>query len=83
METCHNWKKEVLVVPIVTINSIKHATWAKTQPVKVGKIHVRYPCIIYSIIEHRSKECHRKFKVHNMFRTKHVNCLKSTMCQLM
>ncbi len=66
-------KKRVLVVPIVTVKCIKHVAWTKTQPVKVGTIHVRCPCIIYFIIKHKSKECCRKIEVHNMFRTKHFS----------
>ncbi len=50
METSHNMKREALVVPIVIIKFTEHVTRTKTQPIKLGKIHVRYPYIIYSNI---------------------------------
>ncbi len=46
METCHNRKREVLVVPTVTIKYTKLVVGTKTQPIKSGKIHVHYPCKI-------------------------------------
>jgi len=60
-------------VPTIIVKSTKCVAWTKTQPVKSGKIHVYYPCIICSSIEHRSKECRKKFEVQNMFRTKFVS----------
>jgi hypothetical protein len=55
METYRTRKREVYVVPIATIKSIKDVVGTKTQPDKSRKIHVHYPCIIYFIIEHRSR----------------------------
>ncbi len=46
VETYHNRKREVLVVPTVTIKYMEFVVGLKTQPIKSGKIHVRYPCII-------------------------------------
>jgi Iap family predicted aminopeptidase len=43
------------------------------QPVKSGKILVHYPCIFFSSIEHRSRKCPSKIKIHDMFKTKHVS----------
>ncbi len=59
METCHNRKKEVVVVSTI----IELIVGTKPQLVKLGKIPIRYPCIICSSIEHRSKECPRKIEV--------------------
>jgi hypothetical protein len=50
METCHNRKREVLVVPTTIIKFIKPIVRTKTQLVKLGKILVHYPCIICSSI---------------------------------
>jgi hypothetical protein len=63
METCHNTKKEVPVVPTPTIKSTELVIGTKTQPIKSGKLLVHYPCIICSIIEHRFRECPRKIEV--------------------
>jgi hypothetical protein len=52
METCHNRKKCVLVVPTATIRSIKPIARTKIQPVKSGKVNFCYPCIICSSIKH-------------------------------
>jgi hypothetical protein len=84
VETCHNKKREVLVVLTAIIKSTKLVAKTKTQPVKSRKIHVCYPYIIYSNIEHRFGYCPIKIKVHNMFRSKqHLNRLKLIICQLM
>ncbi len=53
VETCHNRKREVPVVPTATIKSKKPIVRTKTQPIKLRKIHVHYPCIMYSSVEHR------------------------------
>jgi hypothetical protein len=73
MATCHNRKIEVLVILTITIKSIEHVAKTKTQPVKLGRIHVRYPYIICSNAEHRSRECPKKIEVHNMFRTQLIS----------
>jgi hypothetical protein len=65
VETCHNKKREVPVVPIVKFT--KHVVGTKTQLVKLGKVLVYYPYIICYNIEHRFEECPRKIEVHNMF----------------
>jgi hypothetical protein len=39
---------------------------------KLGKMPIRYPCIIYSNVEHRFGECPKKIEVQGMFKTKHV-----------
>jgi hypothetical protein len=67
VETCHNIKKEVPVLPTVTIKSKKHVVGTKTQPIKLGKIHDHYPCKMHFSVEHRSRECPRKIEVQNMF----------------
>jgi hypothetical protein len=68
VETCHNRKIEIPVVLITIIKSTKPEVGTKTQHVKSGKILVCYPCINYSNIKHRSKECPKKIEVQNMFR---------------
>jgi hypothetical protein len=73
VETCHNRKKEVLIVPIVTIKFTKPVVGIKTQPIKLGKIPIHYPCINCSNAEHGLGKCPRKIEVHNMFRIKLVS----------
>jgi 7-cyano-7-deazaguanine synthase in queuosine biosynthesis len=82
VETCHNKKRKVLVVPIATIKSTEHVVRIKTQLVKLGKRPTCYPNMIYSSIEHRCKECPKKNKVHNMFRTKLVSFNATTTLKL-
>jgi hypothetical protein len=72
VETCHNRKRKVKVVPTATIKSTKLVVGTKTQLVKSGRIHVYCSCIIYFSVEYRFGECPRKIKVQNMFRTKPV-----------
>ncbi len=55
METYHNRKIEVPIVPITIVMSIKLVVGTKVQLVKLGKTPLHYPCIIFSSIEHRSK----------------------------
>jgi hypothetical protein len=47
IETCHNRKIEVPVVPTTTIKSIELIARTKTQTIKSRKIHVHYPYIIF------------------------------------
>jgi hypothetical protein len=63
METCHNIKREVPIVPTRIIKSTELVIGTKTQPVKSGKLLVHYPYIICSIIKHRFRECPRKIEV--------------------
>jgi hypothetical protein len=70
VETCHNIKKEELVMPTIIVKSTKHLARTKTQPVKSRKIPIHYPCIICYSVEQRFKKCLRKIEVHNMLRTK-------------
>ncbi len=62
-------KKKVLIVPTTIVKSTKPVT----RPIKSKKIHVRYPCIIYSDVKHRFGECPIKVEVQNMFKTKLIN----------
>jgi hypothetical protein len=55
IETYHNRKREVLVVLIAIVKSTKLVARTKTQHVKSRKIHVHYPFIICSNVEHRSR----------------------------
>jgi len=50
METCHEKKKKVLVVPIIIVKSTEHVVGIKSQHVKSRKILIHYPCIISSSI---------------------------------
>jgi hypothetical protein len=63
METCHNMKREVLVVPITIVKSIEPIVGTKTQLVKSQKIPTCYPCIICSNVKRRSEECLRKIEI--------------------
>jgi hypothetical protein len=66
LKTCHNMKIEVLIVPTATIKFIELIVETKTQPVKLGRIPICYPYIIYFSVEHRSGECPRKIEAQNM-----------------
>jgi hypothetical protein len=91
VETCHNRKRKVQVVPTVIIKSTKLVIGTKTQLVKLEKIPIHYPCIICSNVEHRSGECPQKIEIQNMFKSKLVSynatttfkLPKLTICQLM
>jgi hypothetical protein len=52
VETYHNKKIEVLVVPTAEIEPTKPIARTKTQLVKSRKTHVRYPCITCYSVEH-------------------------------
>jgi hypothetical protein len=78
METCHNMKREVLVVPTATIKSTEPIVGTKIQPVKSRKILVCYPYIICYSIEHRYGESPRQIEVQNMFKTKPVSSNATT-----
>jgi hypothetical protein len=73
LETYHNKKREVLVAPTTIMRSTKLVAKTKTQPSKLGRIPIHYPCIICYSVEHRSRECPKKIKVQNMFNTKSVS----------
>ncbi len=73
METCHNMKKEIPVVPTITVKSTKTYSMDKNPTYYIKKTFVRYPYIICFNIEHRFKECPRKIEVQNIFRTKPVS----------
>ncbi len=72
-ETCHNKKIEVPIVPTAIIKSIKPITKTKPLLVKLVRIPICYPCIIYYSLKHRFGECPKKIKVQNMFKIKFVN----------
>jgi hypothetical protein len=61
-----------------------YKTWVniKTQPIKPVRIHVQYPYIICSNVEHRSRTCPRNVEVQNMFKTKHVSFNATTTFKL-
>jgi hypothetical protein len=82
VETCHNIKKEVLVVPTTIIKSLKPIAITKTQPIKLGKILICYPYIICFNVEHIFGECPQKIEVQNMFKTKLVNSNAITTSKL-
>jgi hypothetical protein len=52
METYHNRERKVPVMSIAIVKSIKPIARTKTQPIISRKIHVQYPYIICSSIEH-------------------------------
>ncbi len=63
VETCHNKKREVLVIPTAIIKSAKLVTWTKTQPIKLGRIPLCYPYITWYNAEHRYGKCPKKIEV--------------------
>jgi hypothetical protein len=69
METCHNQKKKVPIVPAATIKSTKPIVGTKIQPIK---IHVCYPYIMCSNVQYRLRKCPKKIEVHNMLIVKLV-----------
>jgi hypothetical protein len=72
-------KRKVAIVPIAIVKSIKLVVGTKSQPVKLGKIHVHYPYIICYSVKHRSRKCPRNIEVHNMFKTKPINSNVTTI----
>jgi hypothetical protein len=70
LETCHNMKREVLVVLTTIVKFTQHVAKIKTQLAKPIRIPICYPYITYYSVEHRSRECPRKIKVQNMFKIK-------------
>jgi hypothetical protein len=46
LETCLNWKKEVVLISIAIVKFIKPITWSNAQPNKHIRIFLHYPCII-------------------------------------
>jgi len=65
LKICHNRKIKVPIVPTTTIKSIESIVETKTQLVKLGRILVRYLCIICSNAKHISGECPKKIVVQN------------------
>jgi hypothetical protein len=63
VETYHDRKEKVLVMPTIIVKSMEPIARIKTQLIKLGKIHVHYPYIICSKVEHRSRECPKKIEV--------------------
>jgi hypothetical protein len=62
-KTYHNKKrKELLVVPITMIKSTELIVETKTQPPKLVRILIRYPCIICFNVE-KSRKCPKKNKI--------------------
>jgi hypothetical protein len=78
VETCHNRKKEVPIVLTTIIKSTKPIVGTKTQLVKSRKMHVCYPSIICSNVEHRSRKCPTKFEVQNMYNIKPISFSATT-----
>jgi hypothetical protein len=68
----HNKKKEEPTIPIVPIKVIELVAKVFTQPAKLARMPLRYPCIICFNFEHHALNCPRKVEVHNMFRTKPI-----------
>ncbi len=76
LETYHNKKIEVPVVSIVMVKSTKPLVETKTQLVKLVRILVHYPHIIYSNAKHRFGECPMKIEVQNMFKRFKGSCVQ-------
>jgi hypothetical protein len=56
LETCHNRKRNVPIVPTTMIKSTKLISKIKTQLAKSSRIFVCYPYIIYYNVEHRMSQ---------------------------
>jgi hypothetical protein len=50
LETCHNWKKEVVVVSTTTVKFIKHVTWFNAQPIKPIRIPPYIILVLYVLV---------------------------------
>jgi len=50
LETCHNWKKEIIVVSIAIVKSIKPVTWSNAQPIKPIKIPPYMILVLYVLV---------------------------------
>jgi uncharacterized Zn finger protein len=59
LKTYHNRKRKVPIISTTTIKFTELVATNKTQPAKLGRIHVCYPCII--CVEHRFGECTKKY----------------------
>jgi len=62
LETCHNQKWKVLVSPTTTINYVELVVGTNAQPIKLVRIPLHYPHIIYSNVKHQYGDCLRKLK---------------------
>jgi hypothetical protein len=62
LQTCHNHKWKVPVSPTTKINYIELVVGTNAQPIKLVRILLHYPHIIYSSVEHRYGDCLRKLK---------------------
>jgi hypothetical protein len=62
LETCHNQKWKVPVSLTTTINYIKLVVGTNAQPIKLVRIPLHCPHIIYSSVKHRYGDCLRKLK---------------------
>jgi hypothetical protein len=78
-ETCHNRKREKLVVFVISTKIIELVVGVIAQLFKPSRVPLKYPCITCSIFEHHALNCPRKTKVQNMFRTKPNNIAIVTM----
>jgi hypothetical protein len=50
VETCHNWKKKVPIVPTTIVKSIEHVVEIETQVATRIRMPIHYPYIIYSSV---------------------------------
>ncbi len=50
-------------MPIAIVKSIELVIETKSQPIKPIRIHVWYPYIIISNVEHKYRECPNKIEV--------------------
>ncbi len=56
-------EKEVLVISIATVKSIKPVTWFNAQPIKPIRIPLCYPCIICFSVDYQFGDCFKKTKI--------------------
>ncbi len=69
-KTNHNRKREKSTSPIVPTKIVKSIVEGIAQLVKLTRVPLRYPYIIYSSSQHHVLDCPKKTKVQNMFWTK-------------
>jgi hypothetical protein len=73
LETYHNWKKKLPILPTAIVKSTKPIVEIETEVAKLIGIPICYPYTIYFSVEQRFGECPRKIELQNMFRTKFVS----------
>jgi hypothetical protein len=60
-------KKQEHAIPIIPTKVVEPMVGITTQPVKLVKVPLTYPCIIYFSFEHHAFDCSKKTKIQKIF----------------